>query len=199
MLQKLLALPRPLFVLGVLVVGLLFIILANPPHSLCTSQIEIFKKNQQGFLYKDPSKKFQKTLGVVKAVEDCKFSNSPGGCLDVFLGFKRLIADLQTAPLECQPELLSDESINKPFFGLIELMVRLAWGERVPASSLDRQGWLDLSHMKLYCDAKKLVYEHLGENRWNQFIEVQLRYLGSQSNISRQEVWARSILSYTCQ
>ena len=42
---------RTVIVAGALTIGILFIILNDPPRDVCDAQIERFKKSQAGFLY----------------------------------------------------------------------------------------------------------------------------------------------------
>ena len=36
--------------------GMAYIIMNEPPHTVCDSQLEVFKKSQQTFLFKDPKR-----------------------------------------------------------------------------------------------------------------------------------------------
>ncbi|HMN66903.1 MAG TPA: hypothetical protein PKC28_00030, partial [Bdellovibrionales bacterium] len=84
--------------------GILLIVFSQPPASICDSQIEVIKKSQDAFLYKDPKYPKAKTLKTTRYEylrDHCKTTNSPGGCYELFQEMKVLLQDLNTLPEEC--------------------------------------------------------------------------------------------------
>jgi len=190
-------LPQNIFAFLTLVLALGLIFILRKPHSVCDSQAEIFKTNQTPFLYLDP-KGTSKTRDFVKFIDFCKLSNSPGGCLEFFDGMKRLYSDLIDVPSGCTPVLIDSPEVKEALFAGLELIVRLAWGEKPPSSNLERNGWLDLSQVAVFCNFKKMMIEQLGSDVWSSFVEKQMSNLPGASLLPRNDVWGRSLLSDPC-
>jgi hypothetical protein len=197
--QFLLSLPKALLVFLALFISLMLIIIAQPFHTACQSQLEVIKANQTGFLFLDEKIKYRKTTGYEKAVEVCKYGNSSGGCLDFFNGMKRVYRDLEFVGGDCTSEILGESIINKTLWDSTELMVQLAWGSKPPASYLERQGWFDTFHLSTFCDLKRLLITHYGKDRWSSFIDGQLKGLPQAATLSRNEAWQRTVLSFPCE
>jgi hypothetical protein len=197
--QLLLSLPKAVLVFLALFVSLMVIMIISPPHTPCQSQLEVFRNNQTGFLYLDKKKSYMKTTGYQKSVEVCKYGNSPGACLDFFSGIKQVVKDLEFMPSECAGDVTSESIVNSAVWESIELMVQLSWGNRAPSSYLERQGWLDTYHLGVFCDLKRLLVTSYGKDRWNQFVNTQLKNLPQAQQLSRNESWQRSILSFSCE
>jgi hypothetical protein len=179
--------------------GALFLIMnLQKPHSVCDSQVEVFKANQIPFLYLDPKKSYIKTKDFDRVVTFCKKSNSSGGCLEFFNGMKRLYTDLEKVPTGCSATLMEISEVKEAMFLGLELIVHLAWGERPPPSSLERSGWLDSTQVGVFCEYKKLINLHLGRETWNGFVEKQMTNLPGASLLPRNDVWSRTVLSDPC-
>ena len=190
--------PQNIFALLAICAALFFIMNLQKPHSVCDSQIEVFKGNQIPFLYLDPKKTFAKTRGFDRHVDFCKKSNSAGGCLEFFDGLKRLYTDLEKVPTGCSGELMALPEVNEGMFKGLELIVHLAWGEKPPGSSLERSGWLDSTQVGVFCDYKKLINLHLGKESWNSFVEKQMTSLPGAGLLPRNDIWSRTLLSDPC-
>ena len=197
--KLLVALPRWLFVILALSVGLVLIILFDPPHSKCDSQFDLFKSSQAQFLFTDPKAKFQKRTGYDKAFESCKQGNSPGACHDLFQGMKAVVRQIEGASSDCHEDLVQRAPVQTALTEVLSLTVRLAWGETPPESAYTRLGWLDTSHMALFCELKRVYIAGKGETAWASLREELMKELPFAPNLPRNEVWARSILSYNCQ
>jgi hypothetical protein len=194
----LLSLPKGLLVFLALFISLMLIFIAQPPHTACQSQYEVFKNGQTGFLFLDKKQAYKKTTGYQKAVELCKYGNSSGSCLDFFDGVKRVHRDLGSVPSDCSSDVMDNSTLSAFLWESAELIVQLAWGSRAPASYMERAGWLDTYHLAIFCDLKRLLQQHYGQERWNSFIEKQLHNLPQAAQLSRNESWQRSILSFPC-
>lgn len=196
--QILSQLPRGLLAFLVLFGGILFIIFADPPKSVCDAQIELFKKNQQSFLYKDPNSKVEKTTKFERLFEHCKITNSPGGCLELFQLTKRMLDDLNAVPSECRSTVASQTEVRRAILYASELLVRLAWGERPPQTYSQKFGWLDVADVSLFCRLKDRQTDYFGQNSWNNLREKLLKELPGVNTISRSQAWDLSILSENC-
>lgn len=196
--QFLLSLPKAVLVFLALFVSLMVLLVVQPPHTACQSQLEVFRQGQTGFLYLDKKLKYKTKTGYERAVELCKYGNSPGGCLDFFNGLKRVQRDLEFVPSECASQVLDVDSVRKTLWDSAELIVQLAWGSRAPASYFERVGWYDSYHLAVFCDLKRLLINRYGQQRWTSFIDTQLKSLPQASTLSRNESWQRSVLSFPC-
>lgn len=198
MLDQLLgSLPRWLFVLIALIAGVVFIVLTNPPHSVCDSQVEIFQELQKGFLYPDPKVKAS-TPEVVRYGAMCKMGNSPGACFELFSNMRKLIRDLSGQQPECRQKVASVEPVPDILKKVLALMVKIAWGEHPPQSSLDRNGWFDTSHIELFCKLQKWVQIQAGESDFLNLREQIMQSLPEANTLSRQDMWARVLFSVPC-
>ncbi len=171
----------------------------NPPHTPCQSQKELFIKKHTPFFILDSSQKFQKQTGFEKAKTLCRHSNSPGGCLELFSQIGELIKDLQGTTSECFKPVISSREFREPLWETSDLLVRIAWGDKPPQGIYERMGWLDNSHLALFCKSKDILTRGLGEERWNRFRETLLNELPGAKEIGRNEAWKLTILSVVCE
>lgn len=196
--QLLSSLPKGLLAFLVIVGGILFIVLSDPPKTVCDAQLEIFKNNQQSFLYKNPKSKVEKTTKFDRLFEHCKRTNAPGGCLELFQLTKRMMDDLNAVPSECRSAAAELVEVKKGVIYLTELLVRLAWGDRPPQTYAQKMGWLDVADVSLFCQLKARYTEYYGEPSWAALREKLLKSLPGADKLSRAQVWDLSILSENC-
>src|SRR4051794_8213080 len=103
-------LPKNLMAFLAIAGGTAFIIFAQPPHTLCDSQLEVLQLAQKSFLAQDPRlKKFKgeqvkcfgegskrecesynPTSTYERLRDRCKMTNNPGGCYELFHQMKTL-------------------------------------------------------------------------------------------------------------
>ncbi|MGE3975157.1 MAG: hypothetical protein AB7F59_11590 [Bdellovibrionales bacterium] len=191
--------PQGLLIFLVLVGGLIFILLAQPPHSVCEPQMEIFKTSQEGFLFLNPSKSYLKTTGFQKTLDFCKHGNNAGSCFEFMQGLQKMMDVTLSSPAECHGGITELTEVSSATWRGLELMTRAAWGAAAPKSSMERQGWLDAPAMELYCRLKKFAITNYGQGAWSSFVESQLPQLPGASELQRSDAWQRTILSDPCQ
>lgn len=179
--------------------GILFIVLSDPPHTVCQSQIEVLKESQKHFLYKDPPKsKVIKTTKYTTQYNRCEGSKSPGGCYEFFQSIKVLLDDLQTVPSDCGAAVGEVSEVRKALWSTVELLVRLAWGEKPPAAYHAKFGWLDNADINLFCKLKVRITQMYGESSWNNFRERMMADLPGAKDLNRNQVWEMALLSENC-
>jgi len=110
-------------------VAVVFIILQDPPHTICRTQVDNFKSRQKGIIYKDPDIKNRKKPLMDTLIEECKGNNSPGSCYGLFSRTRRLVKDFHSISQECLQDLARLKELRKNIFSIYDLMIRLAWGE----------------------------------------------------------------------
>ena len=183
--------------------GVILIIMFNPPTTLCDTQMEVLVKSQQGFLTPDPNSKLASTSGFARQYDQCKATNAPGGCYQLFLHMRKLLDDLDKVPRDCTPEVPSkgtsgSDAVKPALFKTIELLVQIAWGEKPPRSYSDKLGWLEPIDLSLFCNLKKKAQELYGKEVWLSFQEKQFTALPGSEQMNRKQVWQGLLLSVNC-
>ncbi|MBC87326.1 MAG: hypothetical protein CL677_09130 [Bdellovibrionaceae bacterium] len=181
--------------------GILFIVLRDPPRSICDSQVNQFKEKQIGFLFPDP----KRLAGQVRQTrlkresDFCKVRNSPGACYELFSSLKILVKELDFLDSRCKPDIASLGPVRSAVFSNLELMTLLAWGERPPVNYYAKLNWFSGADMKLFCDLKRIAYDFYGESAWNAFREKMLKSVPGVNELSRENAWNVILLSTKCE
>ena len=182
----------------VLSAGLLILIVAQPPHTLCDSQIDQIKISQKHFLYADPKSKLVKTTPYQFLRDRCKNTNDPGGCYELFQNMKKLLEDLNTFTTDCASVPGTIPEVKAALWETTELMVRLAWGEKPPSSFNAKLGWLDTADMSLFCRLKARVQTVFGEPAWDKLREKLITDLPGTKELTRTQTWELILFSENC-
>ena len=178
--------------------GIIFIIATDPPHTLCDSQVDSFKANQTNFLYVNPKNKSEKTPRHEKLLNQCKISNNPGGCYQYFFEMRRLFQALKAVPEECNKEVASLREVKSSVEEAIELMAQIAWGEKPPETYYEKFNWLDPAAISLFCRLKFVMTDSYGKSTWDRFQEKVMMASPGAKDISRTQMWEKSIFSVNC-
>jgi hypothetical protein len=208
---------RSLLIFSVLVGGVLFFFLAQKPHSVCDSQIEVFMESERGSLYSQEIKGQRRGPMFGRQMEACKAGNSPGACYELFALLRRVLRDLDAAPQQCLSEMGSVEHLKPALFEGLELMVLLAWGRQPPEAGMQKFGWLETSDLALFCSLKRKINQIFGETAYEKLrIELQNKLPGesvvmreglcvncenrrtANETLSSDEIWVRSLFSVRC-
>lgn len=195
-------LSRPAIVSLALIGGVLFIVLSDPPHDLCHTQINSFKEDVGEYLFIDKVKN-QKYKGTLKSkfqkdIEYCQNSNSTGGCYEFFFKFRTMLRALNTVSQECQKPVGAIKEVKDSLWKTVEIMIRIAWGEQPPKGIYDKYSWMDTSDMNLFCQIKSLNQRLYPEKTWVSFREKMMKELPGTNQLSRNKVWKLTILSDNC-
>ncbi len=191
----------PKGVIGVLGVvgGLLFLVMWDPPKTVCDIQLEIFRKNQNKFLYKRTKKGIDFNPEFEKFIAKCAYSNSMGGCFEFFGKLRALNRDLKAMPSECQSRMRSEGDVKKYLLMTLKFMIELAWGDRPPVSYSSRNGWFQGSEIALFCKVKDQVIRLIGKRDWELLRDGMFKELPGAAELDRGTVWNRSIMSTRCE
>ena len=186
---------------GAIALGIAFIVLSDPPHTLCDTQIDNLKKTQNTFLYK---KSFSSADGFniskMEYFSDyCKKTNTSGGCYELFMLLKTLMVDLSSISSECNGAVADEGIIKSVVWKNLELMTKLAWGHKPPEGTFEKLGWLNSADMNLFCKLKRLSFKYYGRSEWNAFREKIFKKLPGSDSLNRNRIWELSILSLNCQ
>lgn len=180
--------------------GIVGIIAMNPPHTVCDTQEKLFKKSQLGNIFPKPSKngKLMMKPLVFNRVEDCKMSNSPGGCFEAFASFERLLEGLRHVPTECEERVGKIPQVNQVLLGGLKLMADLAWGDEPPGEGADRYGFLSSAELYLFCQMQTSALKLYGKEAFHKFRNSVMAQHKGAKGLEVNDIWNRSIFSTRC-
>lgn len=197
--QLLASLPKPVIALGAMLIMLMVIYRMSPPITICDAQMEIFRDSQKRFLY---SQRGESGLGLPArfdtVTKNCMDDNSPGGCFELFQSLKKTVVDMRNIPDQCVDTAAEEPEIQRSLWKTVKLMVQLAWGERAPASFMQKNGWFDSSDVTLFCELKRASIRFYGAEKVSEWQEGLLQNMPKAEKLTREQVWPRSLLSTPC-
>lgn len=181
--------------------GIIFIVLSQPPVTVCDSQVEKFKAMQINFLYRD--EKYPKAKNIKRTKfeylrDRCKETNSPGGCYELFSDMKLMLHDLALFTDECAANSGGISEVKRSSWETVDLLIRLAWGASPPSAYNIKFSWLDTADVSLYCQLKNRIILMYGESSWSSFREKLMRDLPGAKELTRNQVWDMSLFSENC-
>lgn len=191
----------PKGLLAALIVGagiLYFVLLYDPPHTVCESQLEIFREAQKHFLFLDEARKAITTTKYQSLIRQCRSTNNPGGCYELFEETKMMLRDLQAVPSDCLSRAGDIEEVKTALKEMIDLLVRLAWGEKAPATYYEKFAWLDTADISLYCKLQQQIKDTYGTKEFEDFRERMFQELPGADKMSRNDIWDMTIFSVNC-
>ncbi len=160
--------PRPVLVIGALIIGVGLIMLFSPPHTICDTQIDQVKENLVGITQPFKIKKQTMPAKITKALENCYQGSTPGACYDYFQTLRSLARFVMAGTSECRPEIFSIKDINEAINEGVTNMALLAWGDKPPApGAFGRFGPLQDSELALFCYLKSAVIAGSSEESWH--------------------------------
>lgn len=151
--------PRPLLVLGILVLSVVIFVINDPLRDECGIQISIFEKKTKGLLSKTRTKTKKTQYPLIEYWKDrCREGNSIGSCSDYFDGLKQMTDELRQVNDKCQIKYSEEnENFVKQVTSAVQIMALVAWGEKPPSSPSERMGWLNEPGIKTFCYLKKTL------------------------------------------
>lgn len=216
------SLPKPMLVLLVLIAAVAFFMIANPMHTICDTQLEVFKEAQKGNVFQNTvtvkGAKQKVPAGLAKAKEACQVGNSPGSCYTYFTNLRSIAVDIGKASSECTPVMFEVPEVSRALTDGIEVMARIAWGSQPPDEGFARFNWLQESELAVFCRLKNVYVRAAGEEKWDQLRKMIFQKLPGEAVspqvdpnhpvmtpkpatqvFSEQELWNRSIFSIRCE
>lgn len=192
-------LPKTIFVTLILAAGVLFIVVSDPPRSVCDTQLSRFDEAVKDFLALDQIKKpNRKQTRFARLVETCKSTNTAGGCFELFLSLKHMLKDVGAISHECLVKLNQHTAFTEAIWSSLDLMTRLAWGDKPPEMATLKIGWFDPSDLNLFCDLRRTSVNIYSEVKWNSFVEAYFEKLPGVKSMNRNEAWQRMLFSVNC-
>lgn len=198
MLDKIYRLPKILIASLFLVAGVVFILLNDPPHTFCDTQVEHFKKVQKGILYKD-SKDFHKEKSLLERKRQfCQKEQAPGTCYEYFEYLKRLLKDLKLLSEECAPKILQSGEVKGAFSKALSLITALAWREEILTGKVSKYNWLGRPDLFLFCELKNKYIMTYGREDYQRLEQGILNLLPFDKKYSLALIHKKTILSEKC-
>ncbi len=195
------SLPKTTFVTLVLVVGVFYIVASDPPKGICDAQMDQFDVLNKGLLTPNPKNPSHKTSKYQDLFALCKETKSPGGCYELFLNLKAVIRNARTISTSCFSKLAKQDNFNDAIWSSLELMVRMAWGDKPPDQPQQKLAWFDAADLNLVCTLKQTAIDVFGKEQFDSFQEKFLTggaALPGAEKMSRADVWKRMLFSITC-
>lgn len=182
--------PKPLIAAIVILLGIAFIIVISPPHTVCQTYQENITDSFKGILSPIKENKKEIPAAVHRTRNMCKQGNSAGSCYEYFGILKKVAQSVKNAPSECYAELgdigfskykekieedergevVSIEFANGKLLDVlkdgIEQMALLAWGDHIPDVGGDRYGWMQESELAVFCHLKDAYSRIKSEDDW---------------------------------
>lgn len=213
------SLPKPVLAIIAIVVVLIFLMLNDPPHTVCDVQKENFKEDLKGLVFQTVSKdkdKHKLPPIIVRAQESCQLGNSAGSCFEYFSILKKMARGISNYSSECRNDLASIPEVEKGLKEGVILMAKMAWGSRPPDPGLNRVGWMQESELVLFCQLMSVYNLSFGSEAWAELRIKTFNELpgepslkGANPNVSEgpkamatlseKEIWSRSIFSIRCE
>lgn len=209
-----------------IVAGIFFIVFVlDPPKSVCDTQMTFIKTSQRLLLFKDTAKKGMKAKNICYRKVDplilaqkkdkleeepyectkfeslrdrCRRTNDPGGCYELFNSVRILLTDLDTLTRDCSGAAGSVPEVKNAMKDTLDLVVRLAWGEKPPSAYNAKFGWLDSADVSLYCKLKARYQNTYGDTVWNKYRDELMKDLPGANELPHNQVWEMSIFSENC-
>jgi hypothetical protein len=190
--------PKALLAAIVLIVAFGAILRFNPPRTLCDAQMEMFRESQKSFLFGFESKKIAHKPRAQELAELCRFQAGPGGCFAFLDGLRKLVADVSAAGSQCEAAAADVAELRLVVWEALDLLVRLAWGDRGPRNYSQRTGWLDSNDVLLFCRLRRVAIGLYGQPAFDAFREKTLSSMPETSGMPREQILDRSLFGASC-
>lgn len=160
--------PRPVLIIGVLVLALAFFVYQEPLKDECGIQGEKFKKNMTGTLFGFRTQDKKTQYPKINFWSDrCRRGNSIGSCSEYFEGLRVTVRELKNVSEKCQlPLFEANPALRTYLQDAVRIIPLVAWGEVPPKGLSERMGWLNESDVRTFCYLKNTYTRLLGEERY---------------------------------
>lgn len=214
--------PKPLLALIVLVGAVVFFMLANPPHTICDTELEVLKQSQKGNIFPTviTVQKVQQKIPaqINQAKEACQIGNSAGSCYEYFEDLKSIAVDIGKASSQCTQQLFEVPEVRQALKDGVEVMVRIAWESQPPDPGFARFNWLQETEIAVFCRIRNIYERSVGQEAWDQLRRNIYAKLPGEApqpktepdqivaeprpaplTMSEQDIWNRSLFSVRCE
>lgn len=189
-------LPKNILILLSLVGGVLFILYADPPVTICRSVKADFLESQKGFLFvRKETGDFKKESLYERLYKLCKDRKNPGSCYQLFYNTKSLLLSLNSDGISCIPEIPKLKDFLQKN---IQLMAKIAWGPAPPSSVQLKSSWMQESDFNLFCRLVETYEQAFGLNSKKKLINQTLVSLPGYDSVDSLKAYNLSLFSIDC-
>lgn len=174
------------------------LLIFEPPPTVCSTQMDVFKESQKGFLYERGTRKAPLPPEFEVEFQRCADVGGMGGCLALFEGLRQMVHEVQPLRAECQAELVSSGAVKSALERAYTLMAHLAWGGAAPQRVEDRTGWFEKGDLHLFCQLDRYLRLARGDQGMAALQREVMSSLPGADKVSSDEVWAKTLLSLNC-
>lgn len=189
----------PKFLLGPLAVilGIFYFINQDPPQSICDVQFEIFRKENEKYIYGYKKKEISISPGIQRDIERCQATNSAGGCFDWIEGVKKTLKPSRNIPEECRDRMDELDPLGKWLRQSLFVYSQISWNN----STIVRPNlfhWLEYDDIINFCRLKQEYTRLYGAENYKEQQDKLLKELAKLKKLPANQVWPRTVLSYRC-
>lgn len=189
------SMPRWMLAGLAILIGFVVIVANDPPHTVCDSQLELFKQEQADFLYGQG-----RTPPLIKhQLSNCEDSAGPGGCYELISRLKKLNQDLDLIPHQCSETFGKEDDLKGFILRSMKLMVQISWGDRGPASEYKRSSWMDTSDLAVFCGLRKHAEQFYGVDALDGWREGVLGSLPEADKMDHESLYSKSLFATPCE
>jgi hypothetical protein len=194
--------PKPVLVIGVILIGIALMPFFQPMADVCDVQYKNFSESQAGALFKKKWK-VGKNSGVNEPSYEADFraclaSNTAGGCLRYFNLLKSVAEDLRAMPDTCGSYIADKGPVMRALRDGVILFAEIAWGEKPPEVGEVKKGWLDLGDIAIYCSLKDQWLRLLGKESWEELKTSVYRKLPGEGKVYQEIKEGEPITARVC-
>lgn len=189
--------PKGIVATVLIAAGIFFIIVNDPPKTICDAEEEVFRSQHRNFLAPNPRSTSGKTV-FDEQKSNCLNSNSPGGCYEFFTQVRSLISSIEGTSIECRSQIANLPPVKNAFWQTATLFVELAWGSKPPETVYEKIGWLDYADINLFCRLQSKIQDVYGVESWQKFQETMFQQLPEIQTLPREKSWNLMLLSVRC-
>lgn len=190
----------PNWLLVVIALGLMigYLLYSDPLHSVCDTQLQVFRKSQSQFLGRAPKLRLKGYSYYDEFYNKCKMSNSAGGCYPYLRGFDSVLRSFKAVDERCRARVAERPRIRKAFGAFIYQLTRLAWGDNGPMQAQQRQSWLSNKDLQLFCKIKNLYLEFYGQEALNKLGRKTMKDIPNPKGLKSNQLKEFSLFGANC-
>lgn len=183
------------------VLGIIYFVVQENPITICEIQYDIFKKENEKYLFGVKRKNVTIPPKVTEDVNKCMVANSPGGCYDWTEGLKLSLHSLRNLPDQCGHKLngstLGGSTVKTLLEKSVWLYSQISWNEAIIARA-GLYNWLDTDDVANFCRLRNQYTRLLGNEKWVILQASLLKSLSTEKKMEEKSAWTRTILSHKC-
>ena len=156
----------------------LVVLLLRPPHTPCDTQKNLFIEKYKNLLSSSlgQKKKSPSLEPMTLFYNQCRVSNTIGGCVEFFRALNQITKDIQKNDSACVKKFLSDSKLYRALQRYTTMVIVAAW--RGNQNEISPWGDMDWADLYLYCRLKDILIESKGQQNWEKFKKSTLKLIG---------------------